>query len=1193
MSSIRRHLAAMGLAVLGLVLTAAPASATTIFTHAFVKSFEGTGSQSSTESTAPFGNVDHIAVDQSNGTVYVLDTGRGVITKFDADGNPSAFSALGAGINSIPVPNLFGNADIAVDNSGTTSQGQIYAFGEGQPAYAFTPDGTELAGNFPLQPPGGTCGGAVDPQGNFWWDWAGSGIVGYNSAGFPLGGEAVAPGSYSCAFAINSADPPSATSGYFYVPNYYGTYTQVFDSSHQLKYTTDIGYSLGVAVDPGNGNFFAHNFDHVTEWAPSTTETPGPEVSKFGGPDPAHGFPDGMAGCGRGIAVNGSSHRVYAGDCGKVDIFGPGEPLIIPTVTPEDPDVTSTTAVLRGTANTDGGGDTTGCYFEWGNDQSYGSTLPCASPSGPIHDADGTVQVTSQELKNLTPGQVYHFRLVVSNANGVSPSADRSFKPQGPPVISDVFASDVNTDQARLTATIDPAGADTRYRIEYGTTTAYGQTFPVPDFKLVDSQNPTAASQVVPNLVPGTTYHYRFVAYSPLGTFTSDDHEFTTYLTDVIDDQCPNAHVRRQTLTSLLLDCRAYELASAANAGGYDVQSDLIPGQVVLPAQPGAKDRVLYSLHNGKVPGATGATNYGLDPYVASRGASGWTTSYVGIPAGGTPAAKPFGSPLAAADRGLTTFAFGGANICSPCFADGTIGIPVRTPDGSLVQGMTGSLDPGPSATTAGYVGKALSADGSHLVFGSTSKFESDGNSNGDVTIYDRNLEAGVTKVVSKTPAGATMTGSGIGELDISADGQRILVGQQVATDAAGNRYWHLYMNLGASGQTTDVTQGVGSAGALFDGMTADGTTVFITTTAVLPTSSGPQDSDTSADIYEIVVQPGGGVSTVLVSTGAGVVGDACNPDPPVYSSHWNAVGAAADCGAVAFAGGAGVAAGDGTIYFLSPEKLDGSGTLNAPNLFVRRPGLPPQRVATIEPDSQAIVTAVRDNERRSYGDIQVTPSGDQAVFSSNLSLTGFPNFGHSEIYRYDTNTEALDCVSCAPSSAKATGDSVLSSYGLNIADDGSVFFTSPDQLVLRDSNKKKDVYEWKNGTVQLISTGNDVYGSGLVSVSADGVNVFFYTRQVLVPEDENGNALKIYDARAHGGFPFDTPPLPCQASDECHGPGSEAAPPPDIGTFKGTGGNLEPPKKKKRKTRCRKRPHCKHGPKRHAGKHHGGRRHG
>ena len=65
---------------------------------------------------------------------------------------------------------------------------------------------------------------------------------------------------------------------------------------------------------------------------------------------------------------------------------------------------------------------------------------------------------------------------------------------------------------------------------------------------------------------------------------------------------------------------------------------------------------------------------------------------------------------------------------------------------------MAGSI-PQPAAEPAGFVGKRLSADGSHFVFGSTSQFEPDGNDNGDVSIYDRNLNTGETHVVSKTPA--------------------------------------------------------------------------------------------------------------------------------------------------------------------------------------------------------------------------------------------------------------------------------------------------------------------------------------------------------------------------------------------------------------------------------------------------------
>ena len=1166
-------LAAIVVACLGAALIAAPAEATTIYVHPYVKSFDATGSLSSEGETGPFFNVDHIALDQSTGNVYVLDLARGTLDKFDSQGNPSAFSALGPGVNSIHIEGLGAEASIAVNNSGGGGQGVIYVAGGGQPAHAFSPDGTALGGNFPLSPPSEACGGATDPEGNFWWASNGTGVIGFSAAGFPLG-KTVDPGDTMCNFTINQAKSPSPTSGWFYISIYGGGLMHAFNAEGELKNEWSAGESRAWAVDPGDGSIYVDNYQHVTQWAPSTTGTPGVAISTFGDADPAHGLESGIN-CSQGIAVDGTSHRVFVGDCGKVDIFGPGEAKKTPTVTADEPEATTVSAVLRGHASTDEGGDSTGCRFEYGFDTGYGQTIACASPSGPIHDADGEVEVRSKQLTQLEPGTVYHFRLVVTGPNGESASPDRTFKPQGPPVVSGVFTSDVTIDSARLNATIDPGGSDTRYRFEWGTTAAYGNNTPVPDFKVVDNHHPATISEVLHGLEPGATYHYRLVAINTNGTDESDDHSLSTFTEETEDPDCPNAQARRQSRTTLLSDCRAYELVSAADAGGYDVQSDLIPGQTILPAAPRASDQVLYSLHHGKIPGTSGPTNLGLDPYVATRGAGGWTTTYVGIPADGPPATAPFGSPLAQASEGLSTFAFGGNNICTPCFADGKTGIPVRLPGGGLVQGMAGSLDPGPTATPAGYIGRELSADGTHLVFGSTSKFEPDANSAGDVTIYDRDLVSGITHVVSKTVGGATMTGAGIGELDVSSDGSRVLLGQAAAPDdSAGNHYWHLYMNIGSSSSSVDVTPGT-TGGVLYDGMTGDGSRVFFTTADKLLSA----DTDSSPDIYEADVAAGGGVTLALVSTGTGGTGnsDACNPSANLGAPHWNTVGASANCGAAAFAGGSGVAAGDGTIFFLSPEKLDGSGTQDEPNLFVRRPGSAPHLVGTLEPEDPAVRHAVRDSETRNFEDFQVTPSGAYGAFASAASLTGFPNEGRSEIYRYDTGSADLDCASCAPTRAAPAGDTSLSTFGLNLTDRGAVFFTSPDQLVLRDSNKRKDAYEWDKGVPQLISTGSGASDSGLVSASADGVNAYFFTREVLVPEDQNGTAMKIYDARELGGFPSDPPPLPCQASDECHGPGTPAAPPPDIGTFKGTGGNLTAKPRHRRKHRPKKHHHKRH----------------
>jgi hypothetical protein len=111
--------------------------------------------------------------------------------------------------------------------------------------------------------------------------------------------------------------------------------------------------------------------------------------------------------------------------------------------------------------------------------------------------------------------------------------------------------------------------------------------------------------------------------------------------------------------------------------------------------------------------------------------------------------------------------------------------------------------------------------------------------------------------------------------------------------------------------------------------------------------------------------------------------------------------------------------------------------------------------------------------------------------------------------------------------------------------------------------------------------------------VSADGVNVYFDTYETLVPQDENGQFLKYYDARTGGGFPTDAPLQPCVAADECHGDTSSPAPPTGIVSDGGTGGsgNVRNGKRvrQKRRKSHRKKTH-RHG-RRQAGRHDNGRR--
>jgi hypothetical protein len=1166
-----------------LLLGAAYASALQVQPHHFSSQFTGAGSTNGAFTS----NLRGLGIDPGDGTVYVVESSS--IKKFDESGVAQPFSdpSLG-GATYLPAPPpenfITENFDLSFDTAGSI----FFADGFDGRIHKYAQSGLEAGSPYPIgdltTSPRGI---AVRPDGSYWVSqgiFEKEKVILYNADGtqsettikleepgpLALDGD----GNLYAIYSVNGCCSGS------------GRVVGKFDDEGNFLYQVDPGPANDIAVDTSTGDLFVNHGSFggtdITEY--NSTGTP---VDRFGQAEPTVNYP-GLNGFAPGIAVNPTSHKVYVTNRNNqcdvtnpactfaerhrhVDVFAPGATITIPTVALGSPDLSPTSVTLHGTVDPDNGGETTDCHFEWAPESSwlgnhtYANSAPCV-PAGPFTGA-GANQV-SATLAGLTQGARYHYRLVSNNATGAenntfARTADATFRPQTKPVIVDEFVSNVNTDNVDLNADIEPQGGDTTYQIEWGTETSYGNVLPATPAPLNGVLGVKRVTQHLSGLTPGATYHYRFVATNQAGTETGSDRTFTTFARPPGIDVCPNAHVRQQTGASLLLDCRAYELVSAENAGGYDVESDIIPGQEPPEAYPRATDRLLYSLHRGTIPGIAGnPTNYGNDPYVAVRGSEGWVTRYMGLPANGMPSAHPFGSPVLGADDDLTTFAFGengsGTPICDPCFADGSINVPLRQGEDPIAKGMAGALNPA-ADPVPGAVRRAVSADGTHLIFGTTAKFESDGNSNGDVTIYDRNLLSGSTHVVSKTPLGATMTGSGIVELDVSADGSRVLIGQLESTDpTTGNQYWHLYMNIGDAAHTVDVTPS-SPGGVLYDGMTADGTKVYFSAG-----SAGLGEADSSIDLYRADVGTSSAPAT-RVSTGTGGSGDTdlCTPD-----SHWNNAAGEDNCDVVAFAGGAGVAAGDGTVFFLSPEQLDGSGEPGEPNLFVARPGAPPHFVATLDPANPAIHNAVYDNEVHSYGDFQVAPSGDFAAFATLVPVTGATTFGHSEVYRYDTHADALDCASCAPTGAPPTTDTYLTPHGLNLSDDGRVFFTSSEPLALRDTNGQADAYEWEDGAVQLISTGSSEADSGIVTASADGKNAFFFTRQTLVHKDLNGNAVKIYDARTEGGFLYTPPPDACKASDECHGPGTQPAPDPAINTVTGPG-NLKSPKP---------RPHCRRG---------------
>jgi hypothetical protein len=98
-------------------------------------------------------------------------------------------------------------------------------------------------------------------------------------------------------------------------------------------------------------------------------------------------------------------------------------------------------------------------------------------------------------------------------------------------------AAPIQPTTATLHATINPEGNDPVYRIEYGTSTSYGTSVPVPDGEIPASFEDTPISAEVSGLSVDTVYHYRVVAKNSAGTFTGADRTFTTLPPALIDGE--------------------------------------------------------------------------------------------------------------------------------------------------------------------------------------------------------------------------------------------------------------------------------------------------------------------------------------------------------------------------------------------------------------------------------------------------------------------------------------------------------------------------------------------------------------------------------------------------------------------------------------------------------------------------------
>jgi hypothetical protein len=96
------------------------------------------------------------------------------------------------------------------------------------------------------------------------------------------------------------------------------------------------------------------------------------------------------------------------------------------------------------------------------------------------------------------------------------------------PQVTTLAPTGVTAGEATLTGTVNPEGAPTTYYFEYGTTTAYGSTVPVPRESAGSGIAPESVSCDREPIYPNDVYHVRLVATNEDGTTYGADVEFKT-----------------------------------------------------------------------------------------------------------------------------------------------------------------------------------------------------------------------------------------------------------------------------------------------------------------------------------------------------------------------------------------------------------------------------------------------------------------------------------------------------------------------------------------------------------------------------------------------------------------------------------------------------------------------------------------
>ena len=673
-----------------------------------------------------------------------------------------------------------------------------------------------------------------------------------------------------------------------------------------------------------------------------------------------------------------------------------------------------------------------------------------------------------------------------------------------PPVIEEVSTGGIGETEAELVAEISPGGLDTEYEFQITTQAdfeaeGFENASTVGEGTISGDNLTTEVSANATGLVPGGAYRFRVVAKNDLGEAPEEgqnEASFSTYDDAAASTSTCANDTFRIGYSDQLPDCRAYELVTPADTSGRPPRGAGLVGNLfpTIESSP-AGDAVWFRIEGGPLEGGTGVGSFDGDPYVARRGASGWSSTLEG-PSGDEATVMIPGS--SSPDQG---YSFWSARIEGPLVINGEESQYLRYPDGHSELIGRGSLGEEPRAK-----GRLITEDGAHIVFETfqvefkvPKQLEPDAPPN--AALYDRTIDPVTgdeeTHVVSLLPGNVTPpAGEKESYRGSSPDGEGI------AFELSNV----LYLRL-----NNETTFEIGT-GVDFAGVSEGGDRVFYVEGGNLKafdTSSGKV-----IDFSEF-----GDVTPVNVSTG----GSRAYFVSPTVDGGENPEGAVAQ-------------AGEQNLYLSEEGAISFVGT-----------------VTDRDVEGEGEETGVTDGLGlwTLFGSLQpardpsrTNPDGSVLLFQSRANLTGYDPGKSPQVFRYDSGADRLQCISCIPTRVPASGGASLetvtfdgtappplspSAFVHNLNPTGNrVFFESTEALVSSDTDEVKDVYEWEDqgvgsckqagGCVYLISSGQSAKDNFLYAHSQSGDDVFFSTEDSLLGVD-GGGAASIYDAKVGGGF--------------------------------------------------------------------------